>query len=247
MKFIKKWLQLPRFQRIIAGIGAFYLKCVFRTSRFDFLNKDCFLTLMEDHKPFIFAFWHGRMAMLPCAWSYNRPVYMLLSRHRDGQLISTVLKHFNIQSVYGSTNRGGVDRGGTQAARTILELLQSGCVIGITPDGPRGPSQRCTQGILDIAHLYAKATASPLAILPCSYSMTHYKKLSSWDRFMFPLPFSKGVFSVLPPLWITASDALDARSENKENQRLQLEALLNDAQQNADTFIKTGEIFQKNC
>lgn len=247
MKFIKKWLYLPRFQRILAGIGAFYLRCVFRTSHFQFLNHDCLQTLLIDKSPFILAFWHGRMAMLPCAWSSNRPVYMLLSRHRDGQLISTVLKHFNIHSIYGSTNRGGVDRGGAKAARVIIDLLKSGGIIGITPDGPRGPSQYCTQGILDIAALYAKQTSSPLAILPCSYSLSRHKKLSSWDRFMFPFPFSKGVFSLLPPLWVTVPDALNITQEHKEKQRLYLEELLNTAQKNADHYIKTGEISSKNC
>ena len=238
MKFIKKWIQIPRIQYALSTLGALYLKFVFRTSRFHFVNQAIFDALTQDDKPFIVTFWHGRMAMLPCGWPVERPVYMLLSKHRDGKFISTLLRHFNIQSIDGSTNRGGVDRGGARAARKIIDLLKQGYVVGVTPDGPRGPSQICAKGIIDIALLYTKATLSPLAILPCSYSMNHHKRLSSWDRFMMPFPFSKGVFSVEEPLWIYPPHDHVPLPERSETYRLTLEEYLNNAQQNADDFIK---------
>ena len=79
----------------------------------------------------------GRLAMMGLAWRYGDTVTVLASAHRDGQIIARVLEGFGFSVVHGSTNKGG-----SNALRRLTKTLKNGGVIGITPDGPRGPRMR---------------------------------------------------------------------------------------------------------
>ena len=54
----------------------------------------------------IFAFWHARM--LPLVYTHRgRGIAVLVSRHRDGELITRIIEHLGFQSARGSSSRGG--------------------------------------------------------------------------------------------------------------------------------------------
>ena len=97
---------------------------------------------------------------------------MLISQHRDGQLIARTVRRFGIASIAGSTSHGG-----SAALRAILRALKAGQCIGVTPDGPRGPRMRATGGAVDIARL------SGVPILPAAFATSRRRVLGSWDRF----------------------------------------------------------------
>ncbi len=52
---------------------------------------------------------------------------MLTSRHPDGQILARTVGHFGIDTVAGSTTRGGA-----AALRTLLRTLKAGGYVGIT-------------------------------------------------------------------------------------------------------------------
>ena len=220
-QFSKKLLRHDVTQAILAWVGYIYIRFVWMTCRFDTPHLGHESILSDPHARVIVAFWHGRMVMLPCAWSWERSVFMLLSQHRDGLLISRVLKYFGIGSIFGSTTRGGAP-----AARDIISALNNGHVVGITPDGPKGPRHVCKKGVIHLAHLSAKdktCAAQTCWIIPTSYFIKRHRILGSWDRFMFPLPFSSGEIITGEPLAITATMTAD----DLEVQRDVLEARLN--------------------
>jgi hypothetical protein len=70
--------------------------------------------------------------------------------------------------------------------------------LGFTPDGPKGPRRRVQVGMIYIA------SRTGLPIVPCGYGFTHAWKLSSWDRFTIPRPFSRIVGVVCEPIHIPA-------------------------------------------
>ncbi len=210
-------MALNSVQKTLAFLIALYIKSVYRTSSFEFKGHRVIDSLVSEKSLFFITFWHGHLAMLPCAWWWEKPFYMLLSQHRDGQLISRVLEHFNIQSVFGSTTRGGM-----VAGLQILDLIKTGAVIGVTPDGPRGPHQICSMGVLTLAKL-AATEEKPIHIVPVGYFIQRHKRLRSWDKFLFPLPFSKGFFHAAEAITITPHD--DA--ETLEDKRLELQKRLN--------------------
>lgn len=220
-QFFKYVLRNPVTQFLIACLGYVYIRFVWVTSRFDVPYTHHKPLIENPNARIIIAFWHGHMAMLPCAWAWSRPFSMLLSQHRDGMLISRVLKFFGVKSIFGSTTRGGV-----QASRHILTALSKGNVIGITPDGPKGPCHVCKPGIIQLAYLAAQNCEHDQEgcwIIPVGYVMSRCRILKSWDRFIFPLPFSYGHIMTRDPILIRA----DMTPEDLEKQRIKLEAQLN--------------------
>jgi len=58
---------------------------------------------------------------------------MLISAHRDGRIIADAVAHFGVQTVTGSTRRGG-----SAALRTMVRALAAGDCVGITPTARPG-------------------------------------------------------------------------------------------------------------
>ena len=143
-------------------------------------------------RPVIFAFWHGRLLMMPFSWSV-RPVTSLVSRHADGEVLSRIFRRFGIRSVRGSTFRGA--HGGFRA---MLRSYEGGSHLAIAPDGPRGPRERVQIGIIELA----RRTGGP--VIPVGFGASAGWFLPTWDRFFLPRPFARGVFVfgdglVVPP------------------------------------------------
>ncbi len=190
-KFHKRILKSDLFNRFVARLAWGYIKLVKRTSSWTVLNEEIPKKYLEDDKPFILVFWHNRLLLNVLCWTFKTPIHMLISKHSDGRLISQVMTNFHIHTIAGSTNKEGV-----AALRLLLKTLKSGHCVGITPDGPRGPRFTISDGTLALARL------SGADIIPCMSSTSKRKILSSWDRFLVGLPFSKGCFAWGDPLHI---------------------------------------------
>ena len=80
--------------------------------------------------------------------------------------------------------------------RTIYKKIKEKKYIGITPDGPRGPKEVVSEGIIKIAR------ATNIPIIPCGYWSSKNFSLKSWDSFLVTLPFSNCVFVWQRPLYI---------------------------------------------
>ena len=70
---------------------------------------------------------------------------MLISSHRDGRIISSAVSYLGIDTIEGSSNKNKI----TSAKQIINELNQKN-IIGITPDGPRGPNQKIKEGLISM-------------------------------------------------------------------------------------------------
>lgn len=170
----------------------------------------------------IFCFWHGRMIVFPLFNPKARAMHILISHHRDGELIAKVIRHFGVDSVRGSSSKGA-----KSATKMMLQLLEKGDNIGITPDGPRGPTQ---QAAIGAPHL-AKMSQKPL--IPITYGASNCKQLDSWDRFMIPLPFSRIMVQVGAPILVDKSTSKEAM----EGMRQRVEETLNQLTNDVDSFI----------
>ena len=120
--------------------------------------------------------------MAPFCWNYNNNFKMLISSLRDGRIISRAVSHLGIETIQGSSNKNKIS-----SAKQIINELNQKNIIGITPDGPRGPNQKIKEGLISMQ----KKTNS--VIFPLCYSAKFYKRLSSWDKFMLVYPFNKFV------------------------------------------------------
>jgi len=136
-------------------------------------------------KPVIFAFWHGRMIIMPPVYHKvcgkdGKDAWIMVSRHWDGELIARTVKPFRILSARGSSTRGG-----REALQALIEKARQGHTIGITPDGPGGPRHTVQPGVVRIAQL----TGTP--IVPLTWAASPRWIASSWDRFQIPVPFAR--------------------------------------------------------
>ncbi|NVK20046.1 MAG: lysophospholipid acyltransferase family protein [Methylocystaceae bacterium] len=191
MKLIKTLTKSDGFRNMLCWLGAQYIRFVYWTGRWNVINGAVPQEFWDQDKPFILAFWHGRILMMPYCWNQKKNIHMLISQHRDGQLIAKTVGHFGIQTVEGSSSKGGA-----QALRAMLKALKAGESIGITPDGPRGPRMRASSGIVNVAKM------SGVPVIACAFGTKARKHLGSWDRFCLALPFSKGVFCWSDPIYI---------------------------------------------
>src|SRR5688572_22187507 len=136
---------------------------------------------IDETPQYILAFWHRQLLPLLGRARWKRPINVMTSRSKDGQIIADVLALFGVQSARGSSTRGG-----SEALREILREAKRGKYIVFTPDGPRGPSGIVKEGVIVAAQL------SRLPIVPIAFAPKKYITLRSWDRMIVPKPFSKG-------------------------------------------------------
>jgi lysophospholipid acyltransferase (LPLAT)-like uncharacterized protein len=220
---IRRLLKTNFVYCIVAFLAACYIRLVFITSRWDFRGSEIIESYSRAEKPFIACFWHGRLNMMVYAWiRKDLPFQMLLSAHRDGQLISRTISYFGISSIVGSTGRDG-----TQALRELIKILRGGNVVGMTPDGPRGPRQIVNPGIITLAKL------AQVDIIPATFSTSRRYRLSTWDRFHLALPFSRGIFLYGDP--ISPPEGNDPVEREEVRQRL--ERAMTELQNRADEAV----------
>ena len=155
------WLKL----NVLPAIGAGLIRLLGRTLRIRTEGGDQVDELYRKGHHLIIAFWHGRQLMMPLTYR-GTEAHILISQHRDGELIHRIVSRFGFQSVRGSTTRGGV-----AALRELIALGRSGTDLVITPDGPRGPRQVVQPGAVHLAQ------ATGLPIVPLTFSCS--KKNSS--------------------------------------------------------------------
>ena len=202
----KKIFRTKLAYNIICWIGAKYIKFVSFTTKWSFINKKYVENLWKKNESFILCFWHGRLLMMPLSWNNKKKINVLISAHSDGQLLSKTVKYFDIETIIGSSSKGG-----SEAIRNIIKSLKSGISIGMTPDGPRGPRMKINSAIIKIASLTGNK------IVPLSYSVKKKIFLNSWDKFLVALPFGKGCFIWGKPIKIkkNISNNEDLKLSNK--------------------------------
>jgi lysophospholipid acyltransferase (LPLAT)-like uncharacterized protein len=212
---------------LLCWLGAGYIRLVWTTGRWTVIGGEAAESLWRAEKPFILCFWHGRLMMMPYCWDPRMPIHVLISEHRDGQILARTVGHLGIRTLIGSTTRGG-----SQALRAMVRLLRDGGCIGITPDGPQGPRMRASVGVIQLARL------AGVPILPITFAASRRRLLGSWDRFLLALPFARGVIHWGTPLEVPA----DADPEAMEACRAELEAALNALCEAADTQCNTAPV-----
>jgi 3-deoxy-D-manno-octulosonic-acid transferase len=205
---VRSILRNARLRRAACWAIHYYIRFVYCTTRWSIEGSEWPQRLRAEGKAFILAFWHGRLLMIPMAWQRLAPMHMLISAHPDGQIIADAVTYFGVDSIAGSTSRGG-----SAALRTMLKRLKDGDCVGITPDGPRGPAMSVSIGIVNLARL------AQVPILPITYATSRRRLLATWDRFHLPWPFGRGVY-----LWgepIAVAPELDAGGLERTRQLIE--------------------------
>ena len=218
------------FLRVLSWLIYAYARFTYLTSRWQVEGFDELKAKLQKGDAVILAFWHGRSAMMPNFAPRPENVYVITSRHRDGEFMAHIVSHFGLQVIRGSTNRantdkkGAKDRGGASALRGALAVLMSDKSLCLTPDGPKGPRMRVSGSIAEVAAHTGKE------IYPITFSTTCGKNIGSWDRYLLPYPFGRAVFVCGKPVKISR----DATPVELKKARKTIENRLNQITAHAD-------------
>ena len=191
-----------------------------KSLRITILNKEVIDKLESENKNYVVAFWHGTM-LLPWFLHRNKNLSALISKSKDGDLLTKILKSWKYTVVRGSSNKGG-----DIALGIMVDYARNKVSVAVTPDGPRGPGHKMKAGAL----ITAKKSGIPLVLVGVGYKKKRI--LKSWDKFQVPKFFSAAKTIYAGPFYISK----DLNYNETNELILKYEKQLNELQREADKF-----------
>lgn len=196
---------------LIPPVAALLIRVLHATLRVRHAYSERIETLNRAGRNYVFSFWHGQLLVMVYAL-FARPVTVMISRHKDGELIARTMSRFGIEAARGSSSRGG-----SEALREMIRAARAGRVLIITPDGPRGPRRKAQPGVVRAAQI------AGIPILPAALVAKRRKRLPSWDGFEIPFPFARALYLYGEPVTVPR----ELSPEQFESARLDLERRTN--------------------
>jgi lysophospholipid acyltransferase (LPLAT)-like uncharacterized protein len=141
-------------KNVLYFLGALLIRLLHATLRVRHVRVEN----IERVPQYILAFWHAHLLLMLHA-RYRKPIVVLISQSKDGELIARVFDWYGVESARGSSTRGA-----TGALRELIRAAHAGSNIVFTPDGPRGPLRVAKDGVV-----YA-AQATGLPIVPIAFA-----------------------------------------------------------------------------
>jgi lysophospholipid acyltransferase (LPLAT)-like uncharacterized protein len=187
------------------------LRVLAATWRYRIVGHDAVKSARAGQTPLLFSLWHGQL--LPLIWLHrNEGVAILVSEHRDGEIIARVATSLGYRLIRGSTTRGG-----ERALLTLATQLKAGVDAAVTPDGPKGPARSYAPGAL------IAAQRSGALVVPVAAHANRAWHLSSWDSFMIPKPFATVSVAYGRPTPVHSSSSREAALEAPIFQAMMIE------------------------
>ncbi len=173
---------------------------------------------------YLYAFWHENI-LVPAYHYGRRDIHVLISEHADGQMIAEACRHLGFRVV-----RGSATRGSARAIRQMVRRSRS-AHLAITPDGPRGPRRQIQAGVVYLAAL------TGLPIVPFGIAFERAWRMSSWDRFAVPWPWSGAVCVTAEPIVVPEN----IRKDQLEPYRLRVQNAMDSVSDAAERIVKRGQ------
>jgi lysophospholipid acyltransferase (LPLAT)-like uncharacterized protein len=217
-------IQHPLLIKAVGASGAWLVRRLVGTTRFHFRYTDPLVNpeiARRLGQRYIYAFFHEVMLFPAHCWPWPE-MHILISDHRDGELITQVVKRLGFSVIRGSTTRGGA-----RALREMTLRVDQGNLC-FTPDGPRGPRRHVHQGMI-----YA-ASRLGLPIVGAGMAFQRPWRAKSWDRFAVPRPFRHAACVVPAAVHVP----LDADRDVLESCRLEVERRMQEATREAEDWVE---------
>ncbi len=137
-------IEHPLLVRAVGCTGAWLVRRLGNTIDYHFRYEDSSVNPEVARRlgqRYIYAFFHEVMLFPAHYWAWPE-MHIMISDHRDGELITQVIKRLGFGIVRGSTTRGGA-----RVLREMTSKIDRGNLC-VTPDGPRGPRRHVHQGLV---------------------------------------------------------------------------------------------------
>jgi len=198
-------------------IASFLINVLLKTVRIRIDNSGVIKELDSQKKNYVVAFWHGSM-LIGWFMQRNRNFASLVSKSKDGDVLTAILEKWKYHVVRGSSSKGG-----HEALDMMIHLTEENYHLAITPDGPTGPICKMKAG----AVITARRSQIPLLLV--GIGMKNKWVLKSWDKFEIPKPFSKAVAVYSEPIFIEAILSKEETSKTIEDCEIMLNKLQKEA------------------
>jgi lysophospholipid acyltransferase (LPLAT)-like uncharacterized protein len=193
-------------------LGGVLLRVLGVTWRVRVHGRDWLLARPAGTSPVVYSLWHGQM--LPLLWAHKARTGVIVSEHKDGEIIARIIALFGLFGVRGSSSRGG-----TRALLESVRVVKEGTDMAFTPDGPRGPRHSFAPGALMLAN------RAQVPLVTITGHVDRKWQLSSWDGFEIPKPFARITVLYGEPRSVDAPDIRAAADRSGEFQRCMQEDL----------------------
>ena len=217
-------IQHPLLVRAVGISGAWMVRRLGQTVDYHFRYQDPLVNPEVARRlgqRYIYAFFHEVMLFPAHYWAWPS-MHILISDHRDGELITQVIKRLGFGVVRGSTTRGGA-----RALREMTSKIETGNLC-VTPDGPRGPRRHVHQGLIYLA------SRTGLPVVGAGMAFKRSWRARSWDRFCVPRPFTPA--ACVAPAAVTVPP--DADRDTLEECRIQVERRMQSAMLEAEAWVE---------
>lgn len=214
----------PTFWKAAGLLGTTFFRNWMATIDFKWAFYEPEIDPAVSTRQFILMFWHEHI-LCPLIFRRHSNVTMMVSQHGDAEVVNQVARLVGMKCIRGSTFRGG-----SAAVKQFLKLKEQN-ILAFTPDGPRGPYRRLASG----AVFLASKLEMPVVLLGAGYDRPW--RLTSWDRFAIPRPFTRGRIITSPFIRVPKRlNKLDL-----EHFRLKFETLLTELTELAEKWACSGK------
>lgn len=231
---MKSILRNPISVWLISKLIWAYMALCGRTIRWTLEGDEQAKAEWAQNSSLIIVAWHSTIMALPSGWNRfirkwpgQKPhTAMLISLSKDGEPVARAISYMGLESIRGSSahKKKSKSKGGFQAVKEALTMLRAGAAICITPDGPRGPAEIAQIGPVILAQ------RANVPIIPYAIVTRPERRLSTWDRFRIPFPFTRGA--------IVFGDAIRPDpSTDRDTLRDQMETSLSMATRRAEQIL----------
>ena len=189
----------------------FYSSIVSKTCRFRISGEERLIQVLERGNPIIGTSWHGMTQMVLGSMRKYIDLSTLVTIFPDdyrGEILKIYADKLGVRSrLLNLTGDSSMDM--ARKLVHIIKSISSGDRFLIHPDGPDGPAYVVKPGLTFIA----KKTGATILPLGC-YCRNAYH-VPRWDRYTYPLPFSRVQVHVGKPITIpnSATDLSDVNLE----------------------------------
>jgi lysophospholipid acyltransferase (LPLAT)-like uncharacterized protein len=189
--------------RLAIVLGGWVVRLLSSTWRYRVHGTELLLARAPGTEPVVYTLWHGQMLPLLCGHRFKTGV--LISEHRDGEIIARIVALFGMFGVRGSSSRGG-----TRALLEGVRVVKAGVDMAFTPDGPRGPRHSFAPGALILAHRAKVPVVHIVGYVDRKWT------LRSWDRLEIPKPFARITVVYGDPVMLDDPDPRSAAARHAE-------------------------------
>jgi lysophospholipid acyltransferase (LPLAT)-like uncharacterized protein len=215
-------IQIPIIAWAVYGV----IRLIGPTLRTEVIGVHNAIQIPHGGEPAIGAFWHR--CIFPAAWIWRkRGIVVLNTVNFDGQWTRRVIERLGFGTAQGSSTRGAVE-----GLTAMASHLEAGRNVAFTIDGPRGPRYVAKPG----AVILARRTGRPISVFHIGVERGYtFKK--AWDLFRLPLPFSRTVMFVAPPIRV----ATDADGDAMKRKQAEVQAALERVRDVAESWFELSE------